>query len=454
LLYFAVVGQKETVQPGRNATTQPVTNKVENIRPIEQNTGVLEAMKKTPKGLPIILCLHAHTGRPSLDMSHLIFGDETMGWREGLPFKFMVRVEKNHIRVDPFDRVWINRKMPDEEVATKYYHDRRNIESWWFGTNNQINIPESARKDDYVVNYTERWVLYVVDWVINNYGADRNKVYASGISMGTGVLRLAMNNPNRFAAVDAMVPLIDMTYDEGKPNMNNTKRFKGIWGSPSIKIDTTTPIGDRINLVQFVERHSEDLPYVIVRLGRQDYSVFWRRKPDFLRAMNNSRHGLLAGWDNGNHSTAMQKKISHFPDFNDISWYGEHFALNKSYPALSDCSLNNDAGNGEMNNGDLEGFINRGIDWEILADEPKQYRVRLFCTLENVQYPVTVNITPRRIQQFHLYSGEKIRAEIDSDSEQKQIESDIVVDNRGLLTVKGISLPNPKGVVLTLKKIP
>ncbi|MDR0335569.1 MAG: esterase family protein [Planctomycetaceae bacterium] len=450
LLYFAVVGKEEKIQPNRNATTQPVKKNIENIRPIEQNPGVLEAMKKVSKGLPVLLYLHAHQGRPSLDMSHLIFGNEMMGWREGLPFKFMVRIQKNHIRVEPFDRVWINRKMPAEEVASEYYRGRRNIESWWFGTNNQINLPELVRKNDYVVNYTERWVLYVLDWVIDNYGADRNKIYASGTSMGTGVLRLAMNNPDRFAVVDGMVPFVDMTYDEGKPNMNNTKRFKGIWGTPSVKIDAATPIGNRVNLVQFVERHSEDLPYVIVRLGRQDYSVFWRRKPDFLRAMNNNRHGFLAAWDNGSHSTAMQKKIDHFPGFNDISWYGERFALNKSYPAISDCSLNNDAGNGEMNNGDLEGFINRGIDWKILADEPKQYRVHLFCTLDNAQYPITLSVTPRRVQQFHLSSGEKIQAEINSDSEQKQI--DAVVNDKGLLTVKNVSLPDQKGCTLILRK--
>jgi hypothetical protein len=451
LLYFAVVGKNETIQLGQNATAQPVKNKIENIRPIEQRSNVLESMKKTPKGLPVLLYLHAHQGGlPSHDMSHLIFGDETMGWREGLPFKFTVRVEKNYIRIEPFDRVWINRKMPAEEVTSEYYRGRRNIESWWFGTNNQINLPELDRKDDYVVNYTERWVLYILDWVIDNYGADRNKVYAIGVSMGTGVLRLAMNNPDRFAVVDGMVPLIDMTYDEGKPNMNNTKRFKGIWGSPSIKIDSVTPIGDRVNLVQFAERHSEDLPYVIVRLGRQDYSVFWRRKPDFLRAMNNSRHGLLAGWDNGSHSTAMQKKINHFPGFGDISWYGERFALNKSYPVISDCSLNNNAGNGEMNNGDLEGFIKRGIDWKVLTDEPKQYRVQLFCTLDNAQYPITLSVTPRRLQQFHLSSGEKVQVEINSDSEQKQI--DAVVNDKNLLTIKNVSLPNQKGCILTLRK--
>jgi hypothetical protein len=450
MLYFAVVGKEEKVQPDRNATTQPVEKKIEKIRPIEQNHSVLEAMKKTPKGLPILLHLHAHQGRPSQNMSHLIFGDETMGWREGLPFKFIVRVSKNHIRIEPFDRVWINRKMSAEEVVSEYYPGRRNIESWWFGTNNQINLPESARKNDYVVNYTERWILYVLDWVIENYGADRNKIYASGISMGTGVLRLAMNNPNRFAVVDAMVPLIDMTYDEGKPKMNNTKRFKGIWGSPSIKIDAITPLEDRVNLVQFAEHHSEDLPYVIVRLGRQDYSVFWRRKPDFLRAMNNNRHGLLAGWDNGNHSTAMQKKIDHFPSFNDISWYEEHFTLNMSYPAISDCSLNSDAGNGEMNDGDLEGFINRGIDWKVLADEPKQYRVHLFCTLDNAQYPITLSVTPRRLQQFHLFSGEKIQVEINSDSVLKQME--VIVNDKGLLTVKNVPLLNKEGCILIFRK--
>src|SRR5581483_10183023 len=90
-----------------NALTKGVTPDHHPILPVWQREGKPPA-PGAGKGLPLALEIHAKGGVVA-DMEYLAFGDATMGWREGLPFKFSVRVERNSVTVRPTDRVWINR---------------------------------------------------------------------------------------------------------------------------------------------------------------------------------------------------------------------------------------------------------------------------------------------------------------------------------------------------------
>lgn len=449
-LYFAVAGKGERIEPGRNATNRPVEKDLSPLQPIAQSPKVLDAMNDAPAGLPVVLFLHSHQSRPGGELTHLFFGDQTMGWREGLPFKFTVRVRNDCVMIEPYDRVWINRPFTPGDYYLKYYDGYRNIESWWYGTNNQIDRPMSERRGDYMAHYTERWLLYLVDWVVKNYKADPMKVYATGASMGTGVLRLALHHPERFAVVDALVPFFDLTFDDGKQSMK--KRYIGLWGTVDVKTEQGGPIGDRVNLVQFVQKTRSDLPFLILRVGRRDGSVFWRSKPAFFKAMENGHHGFLAGWDNGDHSTAMRKPIPEFPNFRDVSWYAKRFALDKSFPAFIRCSLDDDYGNGDADNGDLEGFVHRGIDWEVLEDSKSLYRIRFFCTLPEATYPVIFAMTPRRLQEFRPRPQEPLAAETTRSKGGGVRQVPVTVDQNGLVTVGPISLDSADGAVLTIRK--
>jgi hypothetical protein len=447
-LYFAVADQGEVIVPGENATIVPVVPVATRIQPIAQSPQVIESMKKAPSGLPVLLFLHPHTSRPAGELTHLFFGDSTMGWREGLPFKFKVTVKADHILVEPYDRVWINRKLGSGETSDSYDLKHRNIETWWYGTNSKIGSPEK-RKEGVAVNYTERWLLWMLDWVIENYRADGNRVYAAGTSMGTGVQRLALANPNRFASVDVLVPFIDWSYAQGPES--NARRMMGSCGPMNMQTSEGILFADRMNLVKVVSEIRKDLPFVIARCGRNDTSVFWMRKPAYFRAMNDGRHGLLTSWDQGDHGTAGRKPVDGFPSFCDIAWYAKHFALNKSYPAITDCSLNDDFGDGSRESGRPEGFINRGMDWEVLADEIGLYRVRLFNTLKDAKYPIICSVTPRRLQNFSLTTGELAVCRIEDADGVRFPDQRITADDAGRITVSGVSVPEG-GIILSLQK--
>lgn len=448
-VYFAVVAEGEAIEPGRNATTKPINPRPGSSEPIPQSASVIEEQAGTPEGLPVILYLHPHTSRPAGEMTHLFFGDATMGWRAGLPFKFKVSIGSDHILVEPFDRVWIGRVPGVGETPDAHARKFPHIETWWFGTNSRINSA-TGRAGGVAENYTERWVLHILDWVIDRYRADRNRVYASGTSMGSGALRLAFANPEKFAAVDVLVPFVDMSYTSGSED--NSRRLLAALGGTKTPLANGGTLADRVNLVEFVQQAKGDLPFTIARVGRNDTSVFWRRKPDFFRAMEKAKQGLLVTWDPGDHVTAGRKPLPGFPDFRDVVWLTRRFALNRSFPALTGCSLNEDFGDGSPETGTPSGFINRGIDWDVIADEDDRYELRLVGALPEMKIPFHADVTPRRLQKFTARPDEKFLA-VNTGSDGAEVSrQEIAADKHGLLTVPAFAITSQGGNTLTIRR--
>ncbi|OHB58675.1 MAG: hypothetical protein A2Y12_14180 [Planctomycetes bacterium GWF2_42_9] len=445
--YFAVlaIGQDTSeLQLGQNSLLTPISVAVAPKKAIWQLSGTQPAAT----GKALGLMLHSHQERPSGTFTHLAFGDATMGWREGLPIKFKVTVLTNMVLVEPYDRVWINRKLDSTETYISYNTLYKNIESWWYGTNDKIYDPV-AKLTGTPTNYTERILSWILEWVAQNYQTDPQKVYAFGASMGTGVQRLAMQNPDMFASVDVLVPFVDFAYESG--NESNAKRFKGCCGSVDLLCNDGMPLRDRLDLVDFVQAHTSDLPPVVIRVGRQDSSVFWRRKPDYINSMQNNRHSLIAGWDNGTHSTAMRYHVDGIPDFSNYTWFISHFALNQSFPAFTNFSMNENPGNGDNTDGDIIGFINRGLDWHDIIDTPSSYEITVTADHPDVVFPVTVDITPRRRQLFNPAPGIQVIAKNKSEAGTIIDTRYLIVDADGRITYDQFAITSGGGNTLILQ---
>ena len=450
--FFAVLTDSQAgadIKAGQNSLTSAVGLSVAPVSAIWQ-LGAPTANSLPATGKPLAIQLHSHQGRPTGSLTYLIFGDKTMGWREGLPFKFKVSVLTNAVVVEPYDRVWINRKLGSAETRSSYNTPYKNIETWHYGTSDKIYDPVE-RYNGTVVNYTERLYLKMLDWVEQTYQTDTNKVYAYGASMGTGVQRLALQNPDRFASVDLLVPFVDWSYVSGSEN--NAQRLDASCGPMTMMTSDGIALSNRMNLVEFMQKTTRDLPHVIIRVGRQDKSVFWTRKPAYMEAMQTNRHGLTAGWDNGAHGTAMRpRNIAAFPNFSDYDYASSHFALNKSYPAFTRFSMNQNPGNGDPAAGDASGFINRGLDWSDIADQPNRYEVKIQVTHPDAVYPVRVDVTPRNLQNFKLRPGQTLHAQNRNSAGAVVEEKTITVDHAGRATCETFTIDSAQGNMLTLMK--
>jgi hypothetical protein len=440
--YYAVSTKNETgvenleVVAGQNSLAQPVSQQVAAVRPIWQTEAAQDLT--VGKGKPMHLVLHAKTGRGT--MEYLVFGDKSLGWREGLPFKFGVKVTGDFVMVTPTDRTWIGRMFPEGKDLCQQLTPA--IHSFWYGYNDHIFDPAQMAQGT-VVNYTERRLLWIMDWVKRTYQTDPNRTYAYGSSMGgCGDIDVCLRHPEIFAAIRAHVPIV--AYDKGAGGDSAMRVVAETGGMDKLTSEGMT-VRDRLDGTKFVRESKADLPFLVITNGRQDGSIPWWKNPDFYRAMRDARQGMLAAWDEGEHGTCGAGMPSDVKAFDNMRNFHKLFALNQSYLALSNSSLDNNPGNGDKKDGDLVGFMGRGFTWEPPLDEAGKYEVLIKWILEPEKLPVTVDVTPRRVQGFKLKPGDKVTAvNVEAEGQEVQRET-LVADEAGLVTWKGFKVTSAGG---------
>ena len=450
--YYAVTcvkGKTEdrTIVPGQNALTAPVHQTRAPLRPIWLGEPG-KAPAAAPAGRPVLMYLHGKGRSPAKD--YLVFGDGSHGWREGLAFKFELEVTHDLITVNPKDSMWLGR--PFAEGNDGMTKNKPVIFTFWYGCSDKIYDPALIPTGTPTA-YSEQRLLWILSWVREHFQADSNRVYSTGSSMGgCGGVQFALRHPEVFAAIYAGVPIV--AYNEGDPKRNwpdNTWRMIPATGPFDLKTSDGMTLRERVDAARFVRTHWGDLPFLVTCGGRNDASIPWHNNPNFYRALQEGRHGALVAWNDGTHGEVEVKTP---PDFNR---WGEfrglsRFAINKSYPAFSRCSMDADPGNGDATNGVVVGFMNRGLDWEDPKDEPKRYEILIRWTLDPAALPVTVDVTPRRVQAFRLAPRESCSA-ANLDADGKEIQRfRLGTDEHGLLTCAGFRITSAKGNRLVLSR--
>ena len=101
----------------------------------------------------------------------------------------------------------------------------------------------------------------------------------------------------------------------------------------------------------------------------------------------------------------------------------------------------------EVSDGDAAGWINRGLDWEDIVDTPAEYSVTVLAYYDGLEYPLTVDVTPRRLQNFSVKPGELLNVTINSGTLQQ-----VRADENGLITIRGITIASRNGTRIRIKK--
>jgi hypothetical protein len=362
-----------------------------------------------------------------------------MGWREGLPFKFSVRVQGDEIVIRPTDRTWINR--PFEEARDS---GAKAIWTFWYGYNSNI-YDRAAMAEGVVTNYTERRLLWILEWVNRHYGTDRNRWYCSGSSMGgCGTISFGWRHPELFAALHAHVPIVSLTY----LGSGSARRLEPMSGfapiTKAVMTNDHVPLLERMNSVDYVKAAAVDLPFLFVVNGRQDNSIPWQNNPPFYRALDESAQGYAVFWDDGRHDTAGK----HAPA--DVAGWPRRllrFRLDESFPAFANTSANRNPGNGDPQDGDVVGWMNRGMDWREIEDQPDHYAITLSADFAGVAYPVQTDVTLRRVQRFKPAAGTRLRVSVG-----KLPEFTIQVGPGGRITLPRVVIPDQMGARVVVRQ--
>lgn len=437
--YYAVVATDlelkplSSIVPGASAMQTSVTEKPAPRQPIklydskERKSYVAQTSITGAQGLSLQLRLGGSDARGGgageWGDYYLFFGSPEMGYRDGLAGVFSVQEnrhkEGNQLRIVVRD-------------AVEHPSGQRAMETYWFG---YFCTPEgSAPAEPRVYRFTERQLLWIVDWVIQRYGADPRRVTVGGSSSGgVGSWNLGLRQGERFAAIfpvigrNRRVPAIPLF---GKLDRDNNALME----------DGETRYYDYVDGPKFVAEHAGELPFVGWACGRRDGYATWQENIEMVRALTAGKHGFAFSWNNGGHGEggqAMALINKYYP--------AEKFRRNVSYPAFGNSSLDQQLGPGDSQAGDLIGGINLGFRWDQIIDEPERWSVRLSNDL--AQSEMTVDVTPRHCQQFHPKPGQMVRWRSSTGG-----AGTLTADNRGLATIARLQLQPGMETLLTFEK--
>jgi hypothetical protein len=437
--YFAVVATDEErrplsqIVPGQSASTEPIEERPAPIQPIKlydsrERTGpyVKNTSISGKRGLPLHVTLHGSSGggggAGEYGDYYLYFGTPAMGHRDGLPGVFSISESRE---------TGESRLLLRPRYALEHPSGLRAMETYWLGYS---CVPQGASHEEpRFYPYTANQVLWMVDWAVKHYGADPSRVTMGGSSSGAvGSMNVGFRHPEVFCALFPSVGRVRKV-----PGV--ALEGKRIPGESLFLADGKTNYLDYVDGPRFAREHHEDLPFLGWACGRNDGYATWQEHIDMVQALTDGHHGFAFSWNNGNHGgggAAMREIAKYYP--------GAKFALKQSYPAFGNSSLNHKMGSGDPKEGDLEGGINLGFDWQDVSDTETRWSAAISNSL--AQADMTVDVTPRRCQEFRPKPGDKIQW-----TSSLGTSGTATVDAWGLATVKQLVLRPGSETTLTLE---
>ncbi len=453
LNHYAVLAQAtggvedRTFARGKNATRDPVFERVEYPQPVWQRTltspiGEDYVLWTSHESTPVfpVMCNRPgwayHVGViPGVPGGALVLGGHGRGGN------FL-----NSLHGTGAGGEWVlsfDDYLPNADFASFYFGYEQG-----YDITQPYNLPRAT--GGVVADYTERRVMYLLDWAKREMPHDPMRVYASGGSMGGSfAFFMAWHHPDRVAGSLLLIPKLCLGY---RPDsyVELRQALDRQWGSPDLNLPTTTGL----RVFQWMDgreqarihRNRGSAP-IVGFCGRYDTSVGWGEKVAYFDAMRTAKAGGMWFWDASTHYTPVST-MSWFPMMDERQLY--KYRLDTSYPAFSNASTDNRYGNGDPTTADSLGQINGVLDWDerAIVDVPLQWEIVLrtravTSRVGTVPAPsvVTVDVTPRRLQKLIVAQRVMYRFEVRRVSDGVVIQSGTVTpDEDAVLTVRRVNV--------------
>lgn len=361
-------------------------------------------------------------------------------------------------------------------------------QTWYFGfaKNYDYRLGKTVPDGDVIVNFTEQRILrmiYDLERFPPGPAVDTQRIYVFGHSMGgSGALAFAERYPNVFAAAYAGQPITnfltagktdqdwvaDVSLKWGSPNLNlpisissvagwadHLQKYNGVcvWDWQNYESITTGP--------GLTKRLGEDMVPFGIDHGLIDKVILWSTQGQTIYPILDA--GLRA-WSgvvtNTDHEWSNFLGMPPTMGLDKEPFWNFQVIRDESVPGLSNLS-----GNSELPPSST-GAYNQTILWSASwnpwdgapQDRPGRWSISL-CAVA-IGKPVcgsgktqTVDITPRRVQNFVILAKEKIKWENQSIVDGRVISSGTVTaDDLGLITVRNFKV-SPSGNRLVLMRL-
>lgn len=322
-----------------------------------------------------------------------------------------------HAAGQQYGQGWPQRFEVPQDVDILALSDLQNFTSYsfWFGAHE--DLPGTPGADARVSNYTQRRVLWTLDWIQARLGAasDPERVYVVGGSMGAiGGMYLLNEAPERFAGAF----LRNGLYDLRATDYRNPPAFTALFGAFKRNLPTLDglPILTRTNALDMSRLDlARDWPLVRTINGRNDETVGWSSAVELMDGLAEDLRPAVHYWDEREHTP-----IGYWRDL-ERTLLKRTFQLRRDRPIVrfTQCSFDQDPGDGTRTAGDAIGSINSAVEFDpasatASADE-LLYDVYLRSAGVLDDAPAASGraaLTPRRTGPFQLVPGALVHYEL------------------------------------------
>jgi len=279
---------------------------------------------------------------------------------------------------------------------------------WWTGYH-EFYFRGPAKKEMWqkgrVHPYTTRRLLSFLEWMTGRWKIDLKRTHVAGSSMGgSGSPMFAIRYPERIAWavswVGVHVPHLSPQFAGSYERVYGKRE----WG---VKFEDGTPVWDYYNDAWYLRRHPEkESGPVVFSNGKNDGGIGWKQAVLFLKALQETHRPHVFVWGQGGHGQRGRMPVTLGERVLEID-----VRTDLSLPAFTNCSLDDDPGDGDPASGDLKGQVNLYLYWKTdeVVDTPERWEMTLGLIAKAPKDSCTTDITPRRCQAFRPEPGTEVR---------------------------------------------
>ncbi len=271
------------------------------------------------------------------------------------------------------------------------------------------------------------WLEHDSPWTI-----DPERTFASGNSMGgAGALMAAIRCPDLITWAKGAVPMHNPSL-----SIEYRSSYEKAWGAFSYNVlyENGLSVWDYYNQAWYLRHYPEkETGFIAFSNAKNDPIIEWIQAIEMINALQDSKRPHLFVWGQGAHSQHAVLPLNDSQNLMAID-----LQKKQSVPAFTHCSLDDNPGNGDINDGAVAGQINRYLYWQTadIIDRCDQWAMTVALTGSAPQRTCTVDITPRKCQFFKLTPGTRVHWSNTRMEDGVIIQNgQIVVDENGLLTV-------------------
>ena len=254
----------------------------------------------------------------------------------------------------------------------------------------------------------EQRVLATLEWVVQKYNVDRNRIYLCGISMGgCGSLGIGMHHGDIFAAINVHVPagvgfaMLRMQFpDPVAPTAAADEKHEYLRKISAAGLPDAPPIVDFSS-------------------SNDSWSSDQHR---LFQAAHDGRHALVLGWGPHGHEgfQAVTDPLKYPESWRatlEYPWLS--IRKNEAYPVFTDASTDQPWKSAP----DICGQINGFTRWKNIKDTPGEFGIQLrlvdstdLTAQAFIPEQVVANVTLRRMQQFKVLENSEYAWNYKSDN--------------------------------------